>query len=184
MFLGEPQKILWAIKFSAKEMFDKDNGLTKNIVHKWLRWLVREFVRNRKLLFWYSSPRSAISRRIQIEHCHQQCKTLAEQCHTQIFCLSWAVPHSWIFDMTKIWKQPKNEDKFECFPDLKINEDGIKNKHCLKMKTTSKMKMTSKMKTTSKKKRLCEDKPAWRQIALCRTTHGAGHIPLCGIFSL
>ena len=73
------------------------------------------------------------------------------------------------------------------------------------MKTTSKINMISKIKRTSKKKksstikktaktsnppksqawmkkRLCEDKPAWRQIALSQTTHGAGHILLCGIF--
>ena len=61
------------------------------------------------------------------------------------------------------------------------------------MKMTSKKIMTSTIKNTSKtsnppkvqacmKKRLREDKPAWRQLALCRTTHGAGHIPLCGIF--
>ena len=61
------------------------------------------------------------------------------------------------------------------------------------MKMTSKKIMTSTIKKTSKtsnppkvqacmKKRLREDKPAWRQLALCRTTHGAGHIPLCSIF--
>ena len=67
------------------------------------------------------------------------------------------------------------------------------NKDDIKMKMTSKKIMTSTIKKTSKtsnppkvqacmKKRLREDKPAWRQLALCRTTHGAGHIPPCGIF--
>ena len=54
---------------------------------------------------------------------------------------------------------------------------------------TSTIKKTSKTSNPPKvqvcmKKRLCEDKPAWRQIVLCRTTHGTGHIPLCGIFDL
>ena len=34
-------------------------------------------------------------------HCHQQCRSLAEQCHTHIFQLGWSVPHSRVFDMTK-----------------------------------------------------------------------------------
>ena len=54
---------------------------------------------------------------------------------------------------------------------------------------TSTIKKTSKTSNPPKaqaciKKRLYEDKPALRQIALCRTTHGVGYIPLCGIFKI
>ena len=44
-------------------------------------------VTDRKLLVWYSSALSAISSRTKIRHYHQQCSSLAEQCHTQIFWL-------------------------------------------------------------------------------------------------
>ena len=46
---------------------------------------------------------------------HSDFFILAEQCHSHEFLI-------WL----KYENNQKNEDKFECFPDLKINEDGVK----------------------------------------------------------